>query len=144
MVAKHRIVSRFLLIALAVCPAASAAAAQSLKSIRAQQAEQRALQSEVAYTNSVCGTSISASIAWSTAQNWPEDESLAKACDGALSAIEALCRSADGKRRVSRITSFTCKGDGSGPSLSGGELSYGAGDGGGAFGETQDYLDRRL
>ncbi|MEL6213315.1 MAG: hypothetical protein AAFQ96_06980 [Pseudomonadota bacterium] len=118
--------------------------AQSLKSIRAQQAEESALNSEVAYTNSVCGTSISASIDWSSAGSWPADESLAAACDGALGAVEAVCRASGGKARAARLTRFVCKGDGSGADLSGGELRYGASPGGNGFSETKTLLDSAL
>ncbi|MEL7487610.1 MAG: hypothetical protein AAGJ87_10395, partial [Pseudomonadota bacterium] len=119
-------------------------AAQSLRSIRAQQTEQQTLSSEVAYTNSVCDSAISARIDWSTVAQWPEGVSLARACDGALSAVEAICRTQSGKTRVARIRSFTCRGDGGGPSLKGGDLSYGASADGGAFAETKAYLDGKL
>lgn len=136
-----RIISALAMIAFAAAPAF---AAQSLKSIRAQQSESDTLDDEVSYTNSVCGGAISSEINWSTAADWPEGESLAAACDGALSALEAICRADGGKGRASKITRFVCTGDGAGPSLSGGVLEYGASPGDNGFTDTKDYLDSAL
>lgn len=113
----------------------SAVHAQSLKSLRAQEAEESALAAEVDFTSEVCGVSISSSIDWSKSAGWPENKSLAEACDGALSAIEASCRSGS-----KPVTSFTCSGDGSGPSLSGTSLYYGASPDGDAYSDTLAIL----
>jgi len=136
---KRRIILVCALVGLAGAPAF---AMQSLKSIRAQQAESEALESEIAYTNSICGGDITSHIDWSSASSWPEDESLASACDGALSALEAICRA--GADRASSISRFVCSGDGSGASLSGGTLEYGASPGENGFADTKEYLDGTL
>ena len=114
---------------------AGSASAQSLKSLRAQEAENTALAAEAEYTSEVCGVSVSASINWSRATKWPADQSLAEACDGALSAVEAACRK--GSKPVRK---FTCGGDGKGPSLNGTSLYYGASPGGDAYNETVAVL----
>lgn len=118
------------------------AAAQSLREMRAREAEERALDREAAYTESVCGISLSASIDWRSAADWPPEISLVDACDGALGALEAVCRS--GNTRVSRISGFVCAGDGAGASLRGGTLRYGASPGDNGFSETKALLDSRL
>jgi hypothetical protein len=128
----------------AAAAAATGAGAQSLKSLRAQDAEEAALSREVAYTNSVCGSDMDASIDWGASAGWPEEESLTTACDGALGALEAICRSGAGKARASSLSSFVCAGDGSGPSLSGSAFRYGATPGGDGFSETASYLDGEL
>lgn len=120
------------------------AASQPLREIRAQEAEERSLDREVAYTESICGISLTAVIDWRSAANWPASVSLANSCDGALGAIEAICRDADGKSRVRRINRFVCAGDGAGASLRGGSLRYGATPGGNGFSETKALLDSRL
>lgn len=112
--------------------AAPGSAAQSLRDLRAQEAEERALDREVAYTSEVCGRSIDSSIDWSSAASWSAKESLADACDGALSAVETICRA--GKKNV--VRAFVCAGDGSGPSLSGGTLRYGASPGANGYART--------
>lgn len=114
---------------------AGSASAQSLKSLRAQEAENSALAAEADYTSEICSVSISASIDWSRAAKWPANQSLAEACDGALSAVEAACRK--GSKPVRK---FTCGGDGKGPSLSGTSLYYGASPGGDAYKETAAVL----
>lgn len=121
-----------------------AAAAQSLKEIRAHEAEEKALNREVAYTRSVCGNSFSASIDWRSAADWPESVSLTGACDGALGALEAICRDGKGKIRAKRVTKFVCAGDGSGASLRGGTLRYGASPGDNGFADTKAVLDSQL
>jgi len=118
--------------------------AQSLKSIRAQQAEQEVLDNEVAYTNSVCGGSITAKIDWKSAANWPDGNSLAGACDDALGAVEAICRGAGGKAKSAKIKSFVCKGDSGGVSFSGSTLTFGATPGQNGFADTKAYLDGAL
>lgn len=118
--------------------------AQSLKEIRSQNAEDSALDREVAYTESVCGTSISASIDWRSAAGWPDGVSIVAPCDGALGALEAICRTKDGKSRAQRISRFICAGDGTGASLRGGALRYGASPGDNGFSETKALLDSEL
>lgn len=120
------------------------ASAQSLKERRAQAAEEAALQNEADYTANVCGTSIRATILWSTASTWPEGQSIAKACDGALGAIEAMCRTGREADVQSKIKSFQCLGDGSGPSLRGGTMTYGAAPGTNGYQQTRKYLERQL
>lgn len=120
--------------------AAGGANTQSLKSLRAQDAEDAALAREVAYTNSVCGANMDARIDWRSAADWPHGESLAEACGKALSALEAVCRGGKNARAKS-LSTFTCAGDGSGPSLSGRSFRYGASPGGGGYSETKSYLE---
>lgn len=120
---------------------AAHAQAQSLKSLRARDAEEQALSREVAYTNSVCGSGMRASIDWRSAADWPEDESLAAACDGALGALEAVCRSGRGVSRAGSLDEFVCAGDGSGPALRGSLFRYGAEPGVSGFSETRHYLE---
>ena len=108
----------------------------SLKSLRARDAEIDALSRQAAYTSEVCGTRVSASIDRGSTKNWPATESLAEACDGALSAVESQCRA--GRRGL--VTRFVCAGDGAGASLSGTNLRYGASPGGDAYAETLSVL----
>ena len=124
------------LLAMGVSPTA---VAQSLKSLRFQEAQESALNAEADYTSRVCGGDIDVEIDWASARNWPEGESLADACSGALSALEAACRAGD----APDIEVFICTGDGSGPRLSRGELVYGASPGGDGFAETRDLLDEK-
>lgn len=118
------------------------ASAQSLRSLRQQEADNIALAREAAYTSSVCGAPISARIDWSSASSWPEGESLAAACDGALGAIETICR--NDRARGGKIRSFVCAGDGAGPSLSGGTFRYGAAPGEDGYSSSLDYLQSSL
>jgi hypothetical protein len=120
------------------------ASAQSLKELRVRDAEEAALDREVAYTQSVCGSSIDASIDWRSAANWPADVSLTLSCDGALGALEAFCRAGDGKSRAQKITRFVCAGDGAGASLRGGTLRYGATPGDNGFIDTKALIDSEL
>lgn len=131
-----------LLIALATAPAP--ACAQSLKTLRARAAEETALAREIAYTNTVCSSDMAASIDWGSAAGWPAG-GLAAACDNALGALEAACRSSGkAKARAQALNNFVCAGDGSGPSLRGGSFRYGASIGGNGFAETKSYLDGAL
>ena len=116
--------------------AGAGAAAQNIKSLRAQSAEEADLAAEAAYTSKVCGRSISASIDWSSAGSWPAGESLADACGGALSAIESLCRAGD----APPVDDFVCAGDGSGPSFSGGAFTFGASPGDNGYDAAMAYL----
>jgi len=120
------------------------AAAQSLKELRVRDAEETALDREVAYTQSVCGSAIGASIDWRSAADWPASVSLTSSCDGALGALEAYCRTRDGKSRAKRITRFVCAGDGAGASLRGGTLRYGATPGDNGFADTKALIDSEL
>lgn len=134
---------RNILLILAGLAALSAgASAQSLKSLRQQEADNAALAREAAYTSSVCGTPISARIDWSSAASWPENASIAAVCDGALSALETICRS--DRARGSKVRSFVCAGDGDGPSLSGGTFRYGASPGGDGYSSSLSYLQGNL
>lgn len=139
----NRVVTGAALVAFALTFLAPAMA-QSLKEMRSQNAEDSALDREVAYTESVCGTSIGASIDWRSAASWPDGVSIVASCDGALGALEAICRTKDGKSRAQRITRFVCAGDGSGASLHGGTLRYGASPGDNGFSETKALLDSEL
>jgi len=114
-------------------------AAQSLKEMRARDAEERALQREADFTGRVCGASITASFDWSTFDDWPEGASATSACDGALAALEALCR--DGRGAGGAVSSFVCAGDGAGASLSGGELTYSASPGDNGFDDAMAVLE---
>lgn len=127
----------------AIAPWASVSA-QSLKEIRAREAEESALDREVAFTRSVCGNSLSGAIDWRSAADWPDEISLADSCDGALGALEAACRKPDGKAKAKRVSRFICAGDGAGASLSGGALRYGASPGANGFAETKALLDQEL
>ncbi len=119
------------------------AQSQSLKSIRAQEAEVAALAHEVEFTNSVCGGKMSARIDWKRSARWPDGASLAAACDVALGALEAACRSG-AKASASKLTTFVCSGDGSGPAIKGAVFSFGADPAGGGFAEVKQYLDSAL
>ena len=139
--------SAFLLVVLFAMTAGIGVAAaedQSLRELRARQAEEERLQREAAFTGNVCYTRISARINWNASSRWPGDRSLAGACDGALSAVEAMCRGGKADRVRERIKTFECSGNGSGPALSGSTLRYGAKPGGDSFSETQSYLERTL
>jgi len=111
--------------------------APSLRDLRAQESDNDALAREAAYTSDVCGRSIPARIDWSSTGDWPSGSNLVAACDGALSAVEATCRAG----RKTLVRQFVCAGDGSGASLSGGVLRYGAEPGGDGFSETKALLD---
>ena len=134
---------------LAICTMALAltvsvsAHAQSLREAREREAEEAALNTEIAYTQTVCSSSISASIDRSSLSNWPADKSLVASCDGALGAIEAICRR-DGAAKVQSIKRFVCAGDSAGPSLRGGVLRYGAAPGKNSFNETDAFLTKTL
>ncbi|MEM9496061.1 MAG: hypothetical protein AAGA09_08660 [Pseudomonadota bacterium] len=138
------IARRVLAFGLAAFVVTAGARAQSLQELRAQEAEEAALAKEAQYTSSLCQTSISTRIDWRTAANWPDGVSLSTSCDAALGAIEWFCRTPDGRTRVKRITTFVCKGDGTGPSLAGGALSYGAKPGVNGFEATRSYLSEKL
>lgn len=133
-----------LLAALAALAAAGDAGAQSLKSLRTQDAEQAALAHQIDYTNSVCGTHIRSSIDWTSLRGWPANANIVEVCDGALGALEAMCRSDDGKNRVRKVAAFVCAGDGAGPSFSGSTLRYGASPSGDGFSEMMRYIQNAL
>lgn len=121
-----------LVLSCAAALSAATASAQSLKDLRAQERETRELARQAAFTSEVCGQSISASIDWASAADWPAGESLAAVCDGALGAVETICR----RGRTSVVTRFVCAGDGSGAELSGKTLRYGASPGGNGYAAT--------
>ena len=129
---------------LAIAAIAARADAQSLRELRSQEAENAALAEEAGYTSSICQTPLRASIDWRTTANWPENVSLAASCDGALGALESICRTPDGRKRAKRITRFVCAGDGSGPSISGHTLRFGAEPGGNGFAATKSLLESQL
>lgn len=110
----------------------AALAQQSLRDLRSQDREDRALAREAAYTSEVCGRSIDASIDWASAADWPARESIVEACDGSLGAVETICRAG----RTNVVHRFICAGDGSGASLSGKTLRYGAAPGGNGYAAT--------
>lgn len=120
------------LLAASVAAALAPASAQSLRDLRAQEADERALEREAAYTSEICDRTISARIDWASAKYWSAGESLADACDGALGAVETICR--DGRKDV--VHHFVCAGDGSGASLSGKTLRYGASRGSNGYAAT--------
>ncbi len=136
--------SAFYAVMIACGAFASVASAHSLKEIRGQESENAALDREAAYTQSVCGNSISASIDWRSAADWPEGVSIAASCDGALGALEAMCRNGAGRAKAQRVTRFVCAGDGSGASLSGGTLRYGASPGDNGYSDTKALLESAL
>jgi hypothetical protein len=116
---------------------------ESLRDMRAQQQEEMDLQREAAYTANICDIRLSATINWGRSRKWPQNRSLAAACDDALSALEAVCRGGLKEEVQAQISSFQCYGDGSGPNLTGGTLRYGAGASGG-YTRTRDYLEQKL
>jgi hypothetical protein len=124
----------FILLALSCAAALSAAtaSAQSLRDLRAQERENRELARQAAFTSEVCGRTISASIDWISAADWPAGESLAAVCDGALGAVETVCR----RGRKDVVERFVCAGDGDGAALSGKTLRYGAAPGGNGYAQT--------
>ncbi len=126
-------------------PAAAIQDDRSLEELRIRQAEERQLRQEAAFTSRQCGASIRASINWSRVSRWPDGgRGLARACDGALSAVEAMCRSGKSEQVRKKVRSFQCTGDGSGASLSGSTLRYGARPGSNGFSQTKQVLERSL
>lgn len=105
-----------------MCAAPTVLAAQPLREIRAQEAEEAALQREAAFTEQLCGVSFDVSINWRSFSHWPDGSAVARACDRGLSEIETRCRKGD----TPRVTRFVCTGDGSGANYSGGSVTYGA------------------
>ncbi len=137
--------SRATMVAVVACVViGGGASAQSLKEIRARETNEQALEREAAYTRSVCGHSLTATIDWRSAADWPDGVSLAASCDGALGALEAICRNRAGKAKAQRVTRFVCAGDGGGASFRGGVLRYGASPGENGFSETKALLDSAL
>lgn len=120
------------------------AAAQSLKEARAREAAERALNREAMYTREICASDLRTRIDWGSATDWPENVSLVSACDGALGALEAICRKPDARPRAQRIADFVCAADGAGASLSGSTLRYGATPGVSGYRHTRAVLDKRL
>lgn len=102
--------------------AASALSAQPLREIRAQRAEESALQDEAAYTMQLCKIEFAVAIDWPSFGHWPEGANVAAACDRGLSEIENECR----KGAAPRLTRFVCTGNGTGADYRGSTLTYGA------------------
>ena len=125
-------IKRLLFAALSLALLGAPASGQSLRDLRAQDAEDAALAREAAYTSKICGRTISSRIDWQSARAWPAGESLADACDGALGAIETICRA--GRKDV--VRDFVCAGDGAGAQLSGKTLRYGASPGSNGYAAT--------
>jgi gas vesicle protein len=115
-------IKRLLIAAASLALIGAPASGQSLRDLRAQDADEADLAREAAYASKVCGRTISSRIDWQSARGWPAGESLADACDGALGAVETICRA--GRKDV--VRDFVCAGDGSGAQLSGKSLRYGA------------------
>jgi len=114
-----------------------------LKTLRAREAEERRLAAETRFTGQTCGTSIRPRIDWSSVpDSWPSGVSIVKSCDGALGALETICRG--DQSRGKKVTSFVCAGDSDGPSLSGSTLRYGASPGDNGFNDTKALLDSEL
>lgn len=136
-------IPRLTLLALTLGVAATTSAnAQSLRESRAREAAEAALTREAAFTETVCASRIAASIDWPSAATWPADADLVEACDGALGALEAVCR-AD-KTRGAKVKAFVCAGDDTGPTLNGGVLRFGASPRENGFAKTKALLDARL
>lgn len=143
----RRIFWKSLALSLAAISAAAlslAHAQDSLSDLRARQEEERKLADEASYTGNVCGMRLSARIDWGRTRSWPEGTSIADACDTALGAVETICRAGDAQKVSGKISSFSCSGDGSGPSLSGSTLYFGASPHGNGFSATRAYLERAL
>ncbi len=113
----------------------------SLKETRTQAAEADALGREVAYTNSVCGLSMTAAVDWPTASAWPEIADLVSQCDRALGAVETLCRAGPKKPQIANLDRFVCAGDGAGPSIRGRTFRFGAAPGVDSFERTRAFLE---
>ncbi len=85
--------------------------AQSLQEQKVQMSEEEALASEVAYTNQLCGSNISASVDWQSFSSADQDPELglSNACDAALSAIENLCTSEDSQQAIkAQVNQVVC------------------------------------
>ena len=110
--------------ALALCVLATAGHAQTLKERKAQQKQTAALQSEVAYTNQICGSAISAEVDWSRYAG-PVREATSS-CDAALSALESLCADQLSQEEIQkRVDQVVCtKGDDRQVSLKKGTLTF--------------------
>lgn len=111
--------------------------AQSLRDVRAREANAAALADEAYYTRKVCGNEIRAEVDWASAGDWQAGLLIAE-CDKALGALEAACRAGDS--RAQGVTRFVCAGDGAGAQLRGSLLRYGAARRANAFAETQSAL----
>lgn len=111
----------------------------SLKETRALEAETQGLSEEVAYTNSVCGLSMSAAVDWPSA--WTDIAALIAQCDRALGAVEASCRAGAPKAEIANLTRFVCAGDGAGPAIRGRTFRFGAARGADSFERTRVFID---
>jgi len=108
--------------AAALAGSVDVSAAQSLRESRAQKDEERQLQDEARYTESLCGMEFDVVIDWSTFGHWPDGAAVADACGAALSSLEKACR----QKSARPITRFVSTGDGSGATQNGAVLRYGA------------------
>ena len=120
------------------------AQAQSLKEARAKEASNAALEREAIYTRQVCGSSLLASIDWASTSRWPSDADLVAKCDGALGAIETVCRKKNTRAAAQSISRFVCAGDGKGAELNGATLRYGAAPDANGFYETHSVLKKEF
>ncbi|MEM9168887.1 MAG: hypothetical protein AAGC56_04485 [Pseudomonadota bacterium] len=142
---KRRTVRAFMLASAALVAGAAPAAGQSLKSMRDQAAAESLLADEIGYTNTVCGAAIALEIDWSSLSGWPSDgQALARACGGALSAIEAVCHGGGAARVARGIDTFVCAGDGAGAAFGAGALTFGASPGETGYDETRALLEDAL
>ena len=85
--------------------------AQSLQEKKVQISAEQALASEVAYTNQVCGSDISASVDWQSFSSADRDPEfgISSSCDAALSAIENLCTSEDSQQAIkAQVNQVVC------------------------------------
>jgi len=123
--------------------------AQTLKERKAQLGEEEALASEVAYTNEVCGSNISASVDWQSFSNadLESDADPSGSCDAALSAIENMCTDERGQQAVKgQVSEVVCsKGTSRGVTLQQGTLMFEInGPHGDDFKFVRDYLSREF
>ncbi len=123
--------------------------AQSLKERKAQMGQEEALASEVAYTNQVCGSSISASVDWQSFSNadLEAEQGLSGSCDAALSAIENLCANEQNQEAIrNQVDQVVCsKGSSRGVTLRQGTLMFQMdGPQGNDFEFVRDYLKKQI
>ena len=112
------------MVGLALALVSGGGQAQTLKERKAQQKQSAALQSEVAYTNKICGSTISAEVDWARYAG-PVGEAT-NSCDAALSALESLCADQLSQEEIQRrVDQVVCtKGDDREVSLKKGTLTF--------------------
>ncbi len=123
--------------------------AQSLQEKKVQMNEEETLASEVAYTNQVCGSDISASVDWQSFSSAEQDIELrlSNSCDAALSAIENLCSSENNQQAIkSQVDQVVCtKGTSRDVTLRQGTLLFQMnGPDGDDFEYIRDYLKKKI